>query len=95
MLPEESYKRFAVIAMYIAAAVAVIYIVFNYLWSAILPFVIAYIFAECFRPIVKYSEKNKQFPKRFFVLFVVILAMGSVSVLIYAAARHGKDRAGV
>ena len=85
MLPNESYKRFAVITMYTAVALTVVYIVFNYLWSAIFPFVIAYIFAECFRPIVKYSEKNKQFPKRFFVLFVVILAMGSISMLIYAA----------
>lgn len=88
MLPNESYKRFAVITMYTAVALAVVYIVFNYLWSAIFPFVIAYIFAECFRPIVKYSEKNKQFPKRFFVLFVVILAMGSLSMLIYAATRQ-------
>ena len=88
MLPNESYKRFAVITMYTAVALAVVYIVFNYLWGAILPFVIAYIFAECFRPIVKYSEKNKQFPARFFVLFVVVLAMGSLSMLIYAATRQ-------
>lgn len=88
MLPQESYKKFAVITLYAAVCVAVIYLIFNYLWSAVLPFVIAYIFAECFRPIVKYSEKNKQFPKRFFVLFVVVLAAGSISMLIYAAARQ-------
>ncbi len=88
MLPQEPYKKFAVITLYTAVAIAVLYIIFNYLWSALLPFVIAYIFAECFRPVVRYSEKNKRFPKRFFVLFVVLLAAVAVAMLVYAAARQ-------
>lgn len=88
MLPKEPYKKFAVIIFYIAVGIAVAYIVFNYLWSAILPFVIAYVFAECFRPVVKYSETHKTFPKRFFVLFVVLLATGSLAMLIYGIARR-------
>ena len=88
MLPNEPYKRFAVITMYVAVAVAVIYIVFNYLWGVILPFIIAYIFAECFRPIVKYSETHKRFPTRFCVLFVVFLAAASIAGLIYAIGRQ-------
>lgn len=88
MLPQEPYKKFAVITLYIAVAIAALYIIFNYLWGAILPFVIAYIFAECFRPVVRYSERNRRFPKRFFVLFVVLLAAISVAMLIYAATRQ-------
>lgn len=88
MLPQEPYKRFAVITLYIAVGLAVIYLVFSYLWSAILPFLIAYIFAECFRPVVRYSERNEKFPKRSFVLFVVLLAAFSVCLLIFALARQ-------
>lgn len=88
MLPQEPYKKFAVITLYSAVAVAALYLVFNYLWGAILPFVVAYVFAECFKPVVRYSEKHKQFPKRFFVLFVVLLAAFSVAMLVYAAAHR-------
>jgi sporulation integral membrane protein YtvI len=88
LLPDEPYKRFAVITMYAAVAVAVVYIFFNFLWEAILPFIIAYIFAECFRPIVKYSETHKKFPKKFCVLFVVFLAAASLVGLIYAIGRQ-------
>lgn len=88
MLPQETYKRFAVITLYIAVGIAVIYIIFGYLWSAILPFLIAYIFAECFRPVVRYSERNEKFPKRSFVLFVVLLSALSVSLLVYSLGRQ-------
>lgn len=88
MLPQEPYKKFAVITLYVAVAVAVVFLVFNYLWSAILPFFVAYVFAECFRPVVRYSEKHEKFPKRSFVLFVVLLATVSVIMLIYAIARQ-------
>ncbi len=88
MLPSESYKKFAVISMYSFVGIAVLYIIFRYLWGAILPFFVAYLFAECFRPVVRYSEKNEKFPKRFFVLFVVILAAVSIAFLIYAVMRR-------
>ncbi|MBQ8895221.1 MAG: sporulation integral membrane protein YtvI [Clostridia bacterium] len=88
MLPQEPYKRFAVITMYISVGLAVAYLVFNYLWGALLPFIVAYIFAECFRPIVKYSESHRKFPKRSFVLFVVLLATGALAGLIYAVSRQ-------
>lgn len=88
MLPQEPYKKFAVITLYAAVGVAIVYLVFNYLWGALLPFFAAYIFAECFRPVVKYSESHKKFPKRSFVLFVVLLAAASLAGLIYAVARQ-------
>lgn len=88
LLPQEPYKKFAVIILYIAVALAAIYLIFNYLWGAILPLVIAYIFAECFRPVVRYSEKHKKFPKRIFVLSVVMIAAISVGLLIFAIARQ-------
>ncbi len=88
LLPQEPYKKFAVITLYIAVGIAVIYLLFNYLWGVILPFIIAYIFAECFRPVVRYSETHQKFPKRVFVLFVVLLAAGSLGTLIFAIARQ-------
>ncbi|MBR5286048.1 MAG: sporulation integral membrane protein YtvI, partial [Clostridia bacterium] len=88
LLPNEPYKRFAVITMYAAVVIAVVYIFFNFLWEAVFPFVIAYIFAECFRPIVKYSERHKKFPKKVCVLCVVFLATASVVALIYAIGRQ-------
>lgn len=88
MLPQETYKRFAVISLYAAVALAILYLVFNYLWSAVLPFIVAYLFAECFRPIVKYSESHKTFPKKSFVLFVILLAASAISMLLFAIARR-------
>ncbi len=88
MLPQEPYKRFAVITLYCAVGLIITYLLFSYLWSAILPFVIAYFFAECFRPVVRYSESHKRFPKKSFVLFVVLLATASITMLIYAVTRQ-------
>ncbi len=88
MFPKEPYKKFAVITMYVLVGLAAAYVIFHYLRNAILPFIIAYILAECFRPVVKYSESHKSFPKRSFVLFVVLLAAVSVVMLIYAIGRR-------
>lgn len=88
MLPTEPYKKFAVITMYVAVALAVFYLVFRYLWGALLPFFIAYIFAECFRPVVRYSESHDRFPKRFFVLFVVVLVAIVLAFLVFAVVKR-------
>lgn len=88
MLPNEPYKKFAVITMYTAVILAVCYIVFRYLWGALLPFFIAYIFAECFRPVVRYSETHDRFPKRFFVLFVVVLVTIVLAFLVFAVIKR-------
>jgi sporulation integral membrane protein YtvI len=74
--------------MYCFVGVAILFIIFRYLWGALLPFLVSYLFAECFRPVVRYSERNERFPKRFFVLFVVILAAVSIAFLIYAVMRR-------
>ncbi len=88
MLPQEPYKRFAVITLYSAVAIALTYLFFHYLWGALLPFVVAYLLAECFRPIVKYSETHKSFPRKSFVLFVILLAAFAVSALLFAVTRR-------
>ncbi|MBO5869972.1 MAG: sporulation integral membrane protein YtvI [Clostridia bacterium] len=88
MLPQEPYKKFAVVTLYVSVGIALLYILFHYLWGAVLPFIIAYLFAECFRPIVKYSESHKNFPKKSVVLFVVLLATGAIIMLIYAVTRQ-------
>lgn len=88
MLPREPYKKFAVIVLYVAVAVISLLLFAKYLWRAVAPFIIAYLFAECFKPVVKYSEKNKRFPKKSFVLFVILLTATSVVMLIYGLARQ-------
>ncbi len=88
MLPQEPYKRFAVITLYVFVGIAAAFLLYYYLWGAVLPFLIAYIFAECFRPVVRYSESHKTFPKRSFVLFVILLAAVSIAFLIYGIARQ-------
>jgi sporulation integral membrane protein YtvI len=88
MLPQEPYKRFAVVTLYVAVGIAAAFLFFNYLWGAVLPFLIAYIFAECFRPVVKYAETHDRFPKKSCVLFVVLLATAAVAALVYAIARQ-------
>ncbi len=88
LLPNEPYKKFAVITMYVAVGIAAAWLVFTYLQSAIIPFAIAYVLAECFRPIVRYSESHLSFPRRFFVLFVVSLALISLGMLAFAICRQ-------
>lgn len=88
MLPQEPYKRFAVITLYAAVGAALVYFVFSYLWGVLLPFIIAYVFAEFFKPVVKYSESHSRFPKRTFVLTVVLLAAGALGLLVYALGKQ-------
>lgn len=88
MLPQEFYKRFAVLTLYAAVAAAVVYLVFSYLWGVILPFLVAYVFAELFKPVVKYSETHSRFPKRTFVLAVVLLTAGALGMLVFAIGRQ-------
>ena len=85
---DEKHKRFAVKLMYVAAGAAVFYLVFNYLWGVILPFAAAYVLAECFKPLIRYSEKHEKFPKKTIILLVLIAASCAIAMLIFAAARE-------
>ncbi len=88
MLPKEPYKRFIMIVLYIAIGIGGVYIFFKYLWGAVLPFVFAYAFAELFKPLVRYSEKHKSFPKKFAVLFLILLVTVSIAMAFYGIARQ-------
>ena len=88
MLPQEPYNKIFAISAYIAIGLGIAYLIFNYLLFALLPFLIAYLFAECFKPIMVYSETHKSFPKKSFVLFVILLASFSIAGLIYALVRR-------
>ncbi len=88
MLPKEPYKRFLMIVIYISVGVGAVYIFFRYLWGAILPFVFAYLFAELFKPVVRYSEKHKNFPRKYCVLFLILLATIAFGGIFYALARQ-------
>lgn len=74
--------------MYAAAGAAALYVVFNYLWGALLPFVIGYALAECFKPVVRYAEKHEKFPKRTVILAVLAAAAGAAVALVFAALRE-------
>lgn len=75
-------------AVTVALGAAAVYLFFEYLWGAVLPFVIGYALAECFKPVVKYAEKHEKFPKRAFVLAVLTVAAGALAMLIFAALRE-------
>lgn len=45
MLPKEGYKKIAVILFYLVVGLLFLYLFFKYLFSALLPFLIAYIIA--------------------------------------------------
>ena len=84
MLPKEPYKKIAVIIMYILAAIILLRLFFSYLWEPLLPFILAYGFAECVKPIVKYGEKHKKFPTKITVLAVIFVSSAALFLLIYA-----------
>ena len=84
----EKAKRFAVKVFCFAAAGGIIYIFAKYIWKIVLPFIIAYIFAECFKPLVKRSEGKRNLRTRFLVLLAVLVSAFSILTLLYAAARE-------
>ena len=88
MVSEEKHRRFAIMILYAAAAVAAAYLLFNYLWGIILPFLIAYAVAECFKPIIRYGDNHKRFPKKCVVILMIFIAAGSVIMLLFAAGRE-------
>ncbi len=88
MLPKEPYKRFLIIVLYIAVGIGGTYLFFRYLWEAILPFVFAYVFAELFKPIVRYSETHKGFPRKFCILFLIIIATAALGFCTFALAKQ-------
>ena len=88
MLPQEPYKKILTVSAYLLIGLVCAYLLVNYLLGAILPFVIAYLFAECFKPIVVYSDTHKSFPKKSFVLFVILLASFAIAGLAYALVRR-------
>lgn len=85
MVSEEKHRRFAIMILYAAAAIAAAYLLFNYLWGIILPFLIAYAVAECFKPIIRYGDNHKRFPKKSVVILMIFIAAGSVIMLLIAA----------
>ena len=84
----EKAKRFAVKVFCFAAAGGTIYIFAKYIWKIVLPFIIAYIFAECFKPLVKRSEGKRNLRARFLVLLAVLVSAFSILTLLYATARE-------
>lgn len=88
MLPKEPYKKVAVLLLYFFSFGLLCYLFFGYLWSALLPFVLAYVFAEFLKPLVKYGEKNKKFPTRLAVLSVIFVSTGAVFFLLFALGKR-------
>ena len=85
----EKNRRFAVTVLYVAAAAAAVYLVFGVLWQAVAPFAVAYVFAECFKPLVRYGESHPKFPLKATVIAVILFAALALCALLYAAAREG------
>ena len=85
MLPQEPYKKIAVILFYTAVSVAALYLFFRYLFGLLLPFIIAYLIAAALQPAVRFLCKHAKVPKRLSVLVLVLVATTLLGLLCYLA----------
>lgn len=93
--PEEGYKRFFVIFIYSIIGAALVYVVFRYLFPAVLPFLIAFPAAALLRrPTIAISRHTKM-PQKIIasllaILFVSLL-LGGIAALIWILASEVGD----
>ena len=85
VLPKEPYKRIAIILFYIAVGIAAAYIFFKYLFTLLLPFIIAYLIAAMLQPAVRFLSKHAKVPKKLSVGVLVLVATTLLMLLCYLA----------
>lgn len=83
----EKRRRFIINIGYWALILAIVFLVFKYLLSLIMPFLIAFIFSLILRPVVRFLTKKLHFRQNLAALICVILfyaILGTIIVLISA-----------
>jgi len=85
MLPQEPYKKIAVILFYVAVSLFAAYLFFKYLFGLFLPFIIAYLLAASLQPAVRFLCKHAKVPKKLSVLVLVLVVTSILGVLCYLA----------
>ncbi len=85
MLPQEPYKRIAIMLFYTAVSIAAAYLFFKYLFGLILPFLIAYIIAAALQPAVRFLIKHGNVPKKLSVLVLVLFVTTIIGLVCYLA----------
>ena len=83
MLPKEGYKKIAVILFYLVVGLLFAYLFFKYLFSALLPFLIAYVIAFALQGVIAFLHNRLHFPKKLASLLLVTLTSGLFFLLIY------------
>ena len=94
-LPEEGYKRFFVIFIYSIIGAALVYVVFRYLFPAVLPFLIAFPAAALLRRPTLAIARHTRMPRKIIasllaILFVSLL-LGGIAALIWILASEVGD----
>ncbi|MFR6027653.1 MAG: AI-2E family transporter [Christensenellales bacterium] len=83
MLPKEGYKKIAVILFYLVVGLLFAYLFFKYLFSALLPFLIAYVIAFALQGVIAFLHNRLHFPKKLASLLLVTLTSGLFFLLVY------------
>lgn len=80
MFSEETFHRVVRYLFGILLIAAGVYLFFQYLFGALLPFLIAYLIALCLQPLARALEKRAGISRKFTVLFAVFLI---VALLVF------------
>ncbi len=82
-LPSPGWKRIAVIFLYTVITAAVFYITVKYLIGALLPFIIAGLFASLINPIARRFKIRTGFPQKIMGVIIVLFALLSVGTILF------------
>ncbi|PKM63362.1 MAG: sporulation integral membrane protein YtvI [Firmicutes bacterium HGW-Firmicutes-21] len=85
MLPQEPYKKIAIILFYITVIVVASYLFLKYMFGLLLPFIIAYVIAAALQPAVRFLCKHAKVPKKLSVLVLVLVATTLLGLFCYLA----------
>lgn len=83
MLPQEPYKKIAIILFYITVSCLFAYLFFKYLFGLLMPFILAYLLAAALQPAVRFLCKHAKVPKKLSVLVLVLVVTTLLGVLCY------------
>ena len=81
-LPEEGYKRFFVIFIYSIIGAALVYVVFRYLFPAVLPFLIAFPAAALLRRPTLAIARHTRMPRKIIASLLAILFVSLFSAAL-------------
>lgn len=88
MFSEETFHRLVRYLFGVLLIAAGVYLFFHYLFSALLPFLIAYLIALCLQPMARALEKRAGISRKVTVLFAVVLIVAILILLCVLIVRR-------